>query len=127
MDASDFPARMHEQICTFPSKALYSSRLKSHQSVSAHLLVDLPNVQALGREPDEDELKEVLGTPVVFFDTAGCEYFERQDTEGDGDEGSKCNENEALVVKNWVERLVRWPLSVREHEANETSLDKCRN
>jgi len=47
----------------------------------------------------------VLGTPVIFFDTAGCEYFERQDTDGDADEGSKCNENEALVVKNWVERL----------------------
>jgi DNA polymerase alpha-associated DNA helicase A len=100
---------MHEQICTFPSKTLYSSRLKSHESVSTHLLVDLPNVRAhaeQGRRPDEDELKEVLGTPVVFFDTAGCEYFERQDTDGDGDEGSKCNENEALVVKNWVERLV---------------------
>lgn len=101
---------MHDQICAFPSKTLYSSRLKSHESVKTHLLVDLPNVQAhaeQGRIPDEDELKEVLGTPVVFFDTAGCEYFERQDTDGDGDEGSKCNENEALVVKNWVERLVR--------------------
>lgn len=48
----------------------------------------------------------MLGTPVVFFDTAGCEYFERQETDSDNDEGSKCNENEALVVKNWIERLV---------------------
>ncbi|KAF8635577.1 hypothetical protein AX15_000227 [Amanita polypyramis BW_CC] len=101
--------RMHKQICTFPSKTLYSSRLKSHESVASHLLADLPTIRALemsGLKLDEEESKEVLGTPVVFFDTAGCEYFERQETDGDGDEGSKCNENEALVVKNWVERLV---------------------
>ena len=54
---------------------------------------------------DEDEEKELLGTPVAFYDTAGCEYFERID--GDGDEGSKCNENEAMVVKNVLEQLVR--------------------
>lgn len=46
----------------------------------------------------------MLQTPVVFFDTAGCEYFERLD--GDGDEGSRCNENEVTIVKNWVEKLV---------------------
>ena len=39
-----------------------------------------------------------------FFDTAGCEYFERLD--GDGDEGSRCNENEATIVSNWVDKLV---------------------
>ena len=53
---------------------------------------------------EEDE-KEMLGTPVVFFDTAGCEYFERLD--GDAEEGSRCNENEATIVKNWVDKLVR--------------------
>lgn len=48
--------------------------------------------------------KEVLETPVVFFDTAGCEFFERVD--GDGDEGSRCNENEATIVDKWVDSLV---------------------
>ncbi|KAG5636874.1 hypothetical protein H0H81_006535 [Sphagnurus paluster] len=91
--------RMHEQICTFPSKTLYASKLSSHTSVAGHLLQDLPNTQA-----DAEDTREVLGTPVVFFDTAGCEYYERLD--GDGDEGSRCNENEATVVKNWVEKLV---------------------
>ncbi|KAF9242318.1 AAA domain-containing protein [Melanogaster broomeanus] len=85
--------RMHAQICRFPSKTLYASRLKSHDSVSSHLLRDLPNTTSF-----------ILGTPVVFFDTAGCEYYER--LEGDGDEGSRCNENEAMVVKRWTERLV---------------------
>ena len=45
-----------------------------------------------------------MGTPVVFYDTEGCEYLERVD--GDGDEGSRCNENEAAVVKRSVEQLV---------------------
>jgi DNA polymerase alpha-associated DNA helicase A len=91
---------MHAQICEFPSKTLYSSKLTSHESVASHLLRDLPEAKP---ESEEDE-KEVLGTPVVFFDTAGCEYYER--LEGDGDEGSRCNENEATVVKNWVGNLV---------------------
>jgi DNA polymerase alpha-associated DNA helicase A len=60
----------------------------------------LPETNA---ESEEDE-KDVLAAPVVFFDTAGCEYFERLD--GDGDEGSRCNENEAAVVKGWVDKLV---------------------
>jgi DNA polymerase alpha-associated DNA helicase A len=53
---------MHQQICTFPSKTLYASKLKSHESVASHLLHDLPNTQA---ESEEDE-KEYLQTPVVY-------------------------------------------------------------
>ncbi|OCH92757.1 P-loop containing nucleoside triphosphate hydrolase protein [Obba rivulosa] len=92
--------RMHAQIAAFPSKTMYHNKLTSHPSVASHLLRDLPNTKA---ETEDDE-KEILGTPVVFFDTAGCEYYER--VEGDNDEGSRCNENEATVVKNWVEQLV---------------------
>ncbi|KAF8153052.1 P-loop containing nucleoside triphosphate hydrolase protein [Crassisporium funariophilum] len=92
--------RMHDHICTFPSKTLYGSKLVSHPSVASHLLSDLSNAQA---DSDEDR-KDLLQTPVVFFDTAGCEYFERLD--GDGDEGSRCNENEGTIVHNWVEKLV---------------------
>ncbi|TBU35975.1 P-loop containing nucleoside triphosphate hydrolase protein [Dichomitus squalens] len=91
--------RMHAHIASFPSKVMYHSRLKSHSSVEVHLLRDLPNTKA---DSDDDE-KEILGTPVVFYDTACCEYFER--LEGDGDEGSRCNENEASVVKMWVDQL----------------------
>lgn len=96
--------RMHSQICQFPSKTLYASKLVSHESVRSHLLKDLPTVSAFTSSEDEDTIKETLGTPVVFYDTAGCEYFERLD--GDNDEGSRCNENEAAVVSKWVERLV---------------------
>lgn len=99
------PWRMHAQICQFPSKTLYASKLKSHDSVSSHLLSDLPNTRLFTETTDEEAIKETLGSPVVFFDTAGCEYYER--LEGDGDEGSRCNENEASVVKGWTEKLVR--------------------
>lgn len=96
--------RMHAQIAAFPSRALYHRALINHESVRAHRLRDLPNTSA------GEEHEEVLDVPVVFFDTAGCEYFERLagDTDGGGvmDEGSKYNENEAVVVQRWVEKLV---------------------
>ncbi|KAJ7201078.1 P-loop containing nucleoside triphosphate hydrolase protein, partial [Mycena pura] len=92
--------RMHSDICAFPSATLYASKLTSAPSVASHLLCDLPETHA----DSTDDAKEILATPVVFFDTAGCEYFER--TEGDSDEGSRCNENEAVVVKNWVDKLI---------------------
>ncbi|KAJ3864268.1 P-loop containing nucleoside triphosphate hydrolase protein [Lentinula novae-zelandiae] len=104
--------RMHNQICTFPSRTLYSNKLTSHSSVANHLLLDLPETQSANTSTkasdDEETRKEILGTPITFFDTAGCEYFERLDGEsgGDSDEGSRCNENEATVVKQWVEGLV---------------------
>lgn len=79
---------------------MYASKLVTHSSVATHLLRHLPNITTT-LEDDQDALE----TPVVFFDTAGCEYFERLD--GDGDEGSRCNENEATIVHNWVATLVR--------------------
>ncbi|VDB96684.1 unnamed protein product [Peniophora sp. CBMAI 1063] len=91
--------RMHRTIAEFPSKILYQSKLQAHQSVAEHLLADLPNVSS-----NDEAAKEDLSAPVVFFDTAGCEYFERLD--GDGEEGSRCNENEAAVVRNWVDTLI---------------------
>jgi DNA polymerase alpha-associated DNA helicase A len=93
--------RMHSQIADFPSKTLYHSSLISHASVASHLLRDLPGVA------QDDDSMDVVGLPIVFFDTSGCEYYERLDVGSvKGDEGSKCNENEATLVKNWVERLV---------------------
>ncbi|KAH8993570.1 P-loop containing nucleoside triphosphate hydrolase protein [Lactarius hatsudake] len=92
--------RMHTKIAEFPSKTMYGSMLTTHSSVATHLLRQLPNVVV----SSEEDAQEILETPVVFFDTAGCEYFER--LEGDSDEGSRCNENEATIVKQWVATLV---------------------
>ncbi|KAL1673945.1 P-loop containing nucleoside triphosphate hydrolase protein [Schizophyllum commune] len=98
--------RMHEDICAFPSKALYGGKLQPDPSVAKRLLRDLPSVkmarESAGVGEDEDD---PLASPVVFFDTAGCEYYER--LEGDNDEGSRCNENEATIVKDWVGELTK--------------------
>ncbi|KAL1691488.1 P-loop containing nucleoside triphosphate hydrolase protein [Schizophyllum commune] len=98
--------RMHEGICAFPSKALYGGKLQPDPSVAKRLLCDLPSVKVArdvaGLAEEEDD---PLALPVVFFDTAGCEYFER--LEGDNDEGSRCNENEATIVKDWVGELTK--------------------
>ncbi|WVQ99708.1 hypothetical protein IAU59_006849 [Kwoniella sp. CBS 9459] len=99
--------RMNEHIAAFPSETLYESALVSDPSVATHTLLDLPTIS----EPDSEEAKEVLEHTVVFFDTSGCEFYER--TEGEGDstkasigEGSKSNENEAVVVAKWARKLV---------------------
>lgn len=81
---------------------MYHSKLSNHESVAKHLLRDLPNISS----DTADDERDILETPVVFFDTAGCEYYERLENDGVGDEGSRCNENEAAVVKNWIEQLV---------------------
>lgn len=93
--------RMNQKIAEFPSRVMYHNKLRSHRSVASHLLDDLPNASA----EDNDEAEETLRTPIVFIDTAGSEYYER--VEGDHDEGSRCNENEAIVVKKYIARLVR--------------------
>lgn len=93
---------MHKKIAEFPNKAMYGGRLKSHESVASRLLRDLPNAAT---DEGDDGDHDLLDTPVVFFDTAGCEFFERTDGSG-GDDGSKCNENEAEVVRKWVVELV---------------------
>ncbi|KLO18880.1 P-loop containing nucleoside triphosphate hydrolase protein [Schizopora paradoxa] len=98
--------RMHDTICDFPNKTLYGSKLQSHESVAKHTLEDLPTVsdeENHNSQPDSG-IHDVLGFPVVFFDTAGCEYFEK--AASPEDDGSKSNENEAVLVKNWVDQLV---------------------
>ena len=64
--------------------------------MAKHLLTDLENANK--------DASDLLAAPVVFLDTSGCEYFERSVEEGD--EGSKYNENEAMLVKAWLEKLV---------------------
>lgn len=81
--------RMNERIASFPSDTLYESALISHPSVSSRTLADIT--------PDDD-----LTPPVIFFDTAGCDYYERTD-EGE----STFNENEAVIVEKWARRLVQ--------------------
>lgn len=98
---------MHDTICDFPNKVLYRSKLQSHESVAKHTLEELPALtsgETHNSQPDSSD-HDVLGFPVVFFDTAGCEYFEK--AASPEIDGSKSNENEAVLVKSWVDQLVR--------------------
>ncbi|WVR06790.1 hypothetical protein IAU60_003825 [Kwoniella sp. DSM 27419] len=100
--------RMNEHIAVFPSETLYDSALRSDPSVADRTLLSLPSIS----DDASDEAKDALEPTVVFFDTSGCEFYER--TEGDGDagkgsigEGSKSNENEAVVVAKWAGKLAQ--------------------
>lgn len=102
--------RMHETIAQFPSKALYSSALISHESVASRRLIDLPSIV----DKESEDAQDILEPTLVFFDTAGTEMYER--LEGDEvdsslnktsvGEGSRYNENEAEIVSKWVRQLV---------------------
>lgn len=98
---------MNENIATFPSETLYDSALISDSSVAKRTLLELPTIT----DPTSEDTVDALQQTIVFFDTAGCEYYER--TEGEGEtkssigEGSKSNENEAVVVVKWARKLVR--------------------
>ena len=101
---------MNTKISDFPSKALYHSRLTSHTSNASRLLCHLPGVSR------EEEYADVVGTgsEVVFWDTAGADFWERSGNDDvnvrapNDDGASLCNENEAEVVKRWVHRLVSY-------------------
>ncbi|CAD6582405.1 MAG: hypothetical protein TREMPRED_003274 [Tremellales sp. Tagirdzhanova-0007] len=103
--------RMNERIACFPSETLYDNRLISSPTVAKRTLLTLLPVPDLVR----DDAEETLEPTVVFFDTAGCEFFERSEAAGNGDiklvkgalgEGSKSNENEAVVVVKWAKKLI---------------------
>lgn len=96
---------MHEKIMTFPSNELYESKLIAADAVKTRLLKDLPYEV----EETEDTLE-----PLVFFDTQGGDFPEKNEEEdvdrkksgkslmGD----SKSNEMEAALVKRHVQNLV---------------------
>ena len=75
--------RMHEDIMAFSSSYFYEGRLTAHESV-AHARL----------RPDHE--------PILFIDTAGCGYQEKQDPET----LSRFNEEEAQLLIGQIERLV---------------------
>jgi len=95
--------RMHEEIMRFPSKELYESKLIAANFVKERLLKDLPyEVQAT------DDTRE----PLVFWDTQGGDFPERNEDDDISKKGaflveSKSNPMEAAVVVGHVENLIR--------------------
>ncbi|KAK0119191.1 hypothetical protein ONS96_012255 [Cadophora gregata f. sp. sojae] len=94
--------RMHEKIMRFPSDEMYESKLVAADGVKDRLLEDLPEVL-----PTEDTIE-----PLIFFDTQGGDFPEKNEDDVDKKAGkgmmaeSKSNENEAALVKSHVQNLV---------------------
>jgi DNA polymerase alpha-associated DNA helicase A len=97
--------RMHTKIMTYPSTSLYDSKLVAAESAKSRLLKDLPY-----EVEDTDDTRE----PLVFWDTQGGEFPEKEedDDAAAGKKGklfggeSKSNPSEALLVKLHVTNLV---------------------
>jgi predicted DNA helicase len=84
--------RMHEAIMAFPSTAFYEGTLQAHSSVARHNLVDLPGI----------ETTPLTSTPLEFIDTAGADYDEEVEPNGE----SRCNPSEADLVARKVRVLL---------------------
>ncbi|KAH8199369.1 hypothetical protein TruAng_006455 [Truncatella angustata] len=97
--------RMHEKIMRFPSDELYDGRLIAAEGVKDRLLRDLPY-----EVRDSEDTNE----PIIFIDTQGGDYPERNEDEDTGKKSSvksllgdsKSNEMEAALVKQHVQKLV---------------------
>lgn len=83
--------RMHEAIMTFSSNTFYDGSLVADASVAGHRLCDLPAVADLPLTQD----------PLLFIDTAGAEFEEQVETDGD----SKFNPREANLIIDLVRQL----------------------
>jgi DNA polymerase alpha-associated DNA helicase A len=99
--------RMHEKIMRFPSDELYDGKLIAANAVKARLLKDLPY-----EVEDTDDTSE----PLVFIDTQGGDFPEKNEEEDESTSKkgkfrslhgeSKSNDMEAALVKQHVKYLV---------------------
>lgn len=95
--------RMHEDISSWSSKAMYQNELASFEGVAKRKLNELPHVHI-----DKDD--ELLNATLLLLDTAGCDLEEDADEEQKGASNllalSKSNEGEARVVARHVRALL---------------------
>ena len=88
----DVQYRMHEQIMRFSSQAFYHDTLIADPSVATHLLCTLPGVQTT----------DLTSTPVHFIDTAGADYQEALEPDGE----SRSNAGETDLVQRKTDELL---------------------
>jgi DNA polymerase alpha-associated DNA helicase A len=93
--------RMNELIMSWSSKEFYDGKLEADASVQHHVLSDMIHVQS-------DESSDV---PLIFYDTSGFDYDERED---ESMHGSKLNEQEAEIVRRYVDKILE--LGVKERD-----------
>ncbi|WP_166823097.1 AAA domain-containing protein [Thalassoroseus pseudoceratinae] len=92
--------RMHTDIMGFSSQEFYQDSLIADETVSAHTLNDLPNVQA----------SSLTETPLTYIDTAGADWHEEAESHG----ASKRNPNEGAFVLRKAEQLIAAGLPPRD-------------
>lgn len=95
--------RMHEDISSWSSKAMYQNELASFEGVANRKLHELSHVHI-----DKDD--ELLNATLLLLDTAGCDLEEDADEEQKNGNNllalSKSNEGEARVVARHVRALL---------------------
>ncbi|KAF6264977.1 P-loop containing nucleoside triphosphate hydrolase protein [Scenedesmus sp. NREL 46B-D3] len=91
--------RMNAAIMDWSSQELYGGRLEAHESVAAHTLADLPSISS--NSSASSEAASELPT-MLLIDTAGCEFYECQEQDGD----SRYNQGEAQAALAHVQRLL---------------------
>ncbi len=84
--------RMHESIMRFSSDTFYDNSLIADASVKAHRLCDLPSVTE----------GELTNDPIEFIDTAGAEFDEQLEPDGE----SKLNPKEANLIVRLIGELM---------------------
>ena len=84
--------RMHESIMRFSSQMFYDDSLVADASVRSHRLCDLPGVTESPRTAE----------PIEFIDTAGAEFDEQVEADGE----SKLNPKEADLMIRLVGELL---------------------
>jgi len=87
----DVQYRMHTHIMQFSSEQFYSGTLEAHETVASHLLHDLPSIEPV----------PLTAEPVTFIDTAGADWNEELEPDGE----SKRNPQEGAFVLRKVRQL----------------------
>jgi superfamily I DNA and/or RNA helicase len=77
----------------------YQGQLEAHESVAGHTLADLPSVST-NSSTSSDAAAEL--PTMLLIDTAGCEFEEYQEQDGD----SRYNQGEAQAALAHVQRLL---------------------
>lgn len=103
---------------SFPNEALYQGKIKADESCAKIRLRDLESFHAATKTSQSGEGEEEADdAPIVFYDTAGCEMYESQQSlhsDGDGSRkaslallDSRANAHEVELVAQHVQLLVQ--------------------
>ena len=84
--------RMHQAIMDFSSDTFYSGTLRADETVANHLLADITHIEAT----------DLTQTPIHFIDTAGADYSEEVEPDGE----SRLNPQEAELVQRKLGQLL---------------------